>query len=348
MKSLWQKFTSAVPMPFAAALLVAAGFWAFIAWDQSHWWGTKEDYSFGWLVPAFVGFVIHDRWARITAAAAACGTSGAARAGGAGALWLHGLAFGSMFAGAGLFLIGAFYRAGAGPSLPGTLALTLGSAALLLPLLFLNAPEAVGGATRPGSAVGIFEDARVKLVSLFVFPTLVWLVSAPMVSVVEQNLSLFLLRKVTSVVFFCFDLLGMPIEQQGNILVLPPLADGKPNQVGVAEACSGIRSLTACLFAGSFLASVFLDKLWKKTALVAASMLFAVFTNLLRGLFLTAWAYNYGHEAIEGFVHDVAGYAVLGLTVVGLLCLLPLFNLKITFSDDDEAAGAPPAGAAGA
>jgi exosortase/archaeosortase family protein len=132
------------------------------------------------------------------------------------------------------------------------------------------------------------------------------------------------------------------------ILVLPPLADGKPNQVGVAEACSGIRSLTACLFAGSFLASVFLDKLWKKTALVAASMLFAVFTNLLRGLFLTAWAYNYGHEAIEGFVHDVAGYAVLGLTVVGLLCLLPLFNLKITFSDDDEAAGAPPAGAAGA
>lgn len=340
MKTLWQKFTAAVPMPFSAALLVATAFWGFVAWDQSHWWSTKEDYGFGWLVPAFVGFVIHDRWLKITAAAAACAKPGGGRAGGFGAFLLHAFVYGAMLAGAGLFLIGAFYRAGAGASLPGTLAITVGSASLVLPLLFLNAPEPVAGDGTAGTRVGIWEDERMKLVSLFFFPALVWLVSAPMVSVVEQNLSLFLLRKVTSVVFFCFDLLGMPIEQQGNILVLPPMADGKPNQVGVAEACSGIRSLTACLFAGSFLASVFLNKIWKKIALVAMAMLFAVFTNLLRGIFLTAWAYNFGHEAIEGFVHDAAGYAVLGLTVIGLLCLLPLFNLKITFSDDAEAAEA--------
>jgi len=342
MKTLWQKFTSAVPMPFSFALLVAAAFWGFVAWDQSHWWSSKEDYGFGWLVPAFVGFVIHERWLKITAAAAACANPNGVRAGGVGAFLLHMAVYGTMLAGAGLFLIGAFYRAGAGASLPGTLAITLGSAALLLPLLFLNAPEPTAGGVVAGRRAGVWEDERVKLVSLFLFPTLVWLVSAPMVSVVEQNLSLFLLRKVTSVVFFCFDLLGMPIEQQGNILVLPPMADGKPNQVGVAEACSGIRSLTACLFAGSFLASVFLTKFWKKAALVVAAMMFAVFTNLLRGIFLTAWAYNFGHEAIEGFVHDTAGYAVLGLTVVGLLCLLPLFNLNITFSDDAEAAAVSP------
>jgi len=47
---------------------------------------------------------------------------------------------------------------------------------------------------------------------------------------------------------------------------------------------------------------------------------------LARGLFLTGWAYSYGPKAIEGTVHDVAGYAVLGLTVVGLLCLLPVIN----------------------
>lgn len=104
--------------------------------------------------------------------------------------------------------------------------------------------------------------------------------------------------------------------------------------MGVADACSGIRSFTACLFAGSFLAAVFLDKLWKKIGLVASAVGFAFFTNLLRSLFLTAWAYNYGPEAIEGMVHDIAGYAVLGLTVVGLLCLLPLFNLKFVSADD--------------
>ena len=120
------------------------------------------------------------------------------------------------------------------------------------------------------------------------------------------------------------------------MLVLPPLADGAPNRVGVEQACSGIRSLTACLFAGSFLAAVFLDKLWKKVALVAAAMGFAVLTNLFRSLFLTSWGYRYVHEAIEGTVHDVAGYSVLGLTVVGLLCLLPLFQIKWALGDDDE------------
>ena len=59
------------------------------------------------------------------------------------------------------------------------------------------------------------------------------------------------------------------------------------------------------------------------------SILLAFATNLLRSPFLTAYAYNTSPEAIEGTVHDVAGYAVLGLTVIGLLCLLPLFNLKI-------------------
>jgi exosortase/archaeosortase family protein len=97
--------------------------------------------------------------------------------------------------------------------------------------------------------------------------------------------------------------------------------------VGVAEACSGIRSLTGCLFAGSFLAAVFLDRFWKKAALVGAALVLAFLTNLARSLFLTAWAYRRGPAAIEGPVHDIAGYAVLGLTTLGLLGLIQLFNL---------------------
>jgi exosortase len=157
---------------------------------------------------------------------------------------------------------------------------------------------------------------------LFVFPVLVWLVSAPMVSAVESQLNLLLLRKVVTVVALVFDVLGLPLEQQGNVLVLPS------GSVGVADACSGIRSLTGCLFAGSFLAAVFLDRAWKKFALVAAALALAFITNLGRSLFLTGWAYAHGPEAIEGMVHDVAGYAVLGFTVIGLLGLLPLLNLR--------------------
>lgn len=301
-----------------AALLLSAAFAGFVAWDQSHWWRQKEDYSFGWLVPMFVGYVIFDRWGAIKAAAARCAAPSSPRVRGwrkaivvLGVIGL--LGFGALF-----FLLGAFYRAGAGASYPGTLAITMGTAGLLFGLLLTNAPESPAP-----TASGFLADARLPLVALFIFPVMVWFVSAPMVSVVENQVSLFLLHKVVSVVSFVFDMLGMPVEQQGNVLVLPT------GRVGVAEACSGIRSLTACLFAGSFLAAVFLNRWWKKLLLVALSMLFAFCTNLLRGLFLTAWAYNHGPEAIEGTVHDVAGYAVLGLTVTGLLCLLPLLNLKL-------------------
>ena len=47
-----------------------------------------------------------------------------------------------------------------------------------------------------------------------------------------------------------------------------------------------------------------------------------------RALFLSIWAYQYGSDSISGFVHDAAGYAVLGLTIVGLLILIPIFTLN--------------------
>ena len=55
----------------------------------------------------------------------------------------------------------------------------------------------------------------------------------------------------------------------------------------------------------------------------------AFVTNIARGLFLTTWAYRYGADAISGFVHDAAGYAVLGLTCAGLLLLVPLLNVTV-------------------
>lgn len=323
MKTLWLNLTRSVPPVFLAALGLSAAFWLFVTWDQSHWWSKKEDYSFGWLVPLFVIYVIYDRWPVIIAALQKCAGPGSPRAGGLHK-WLFRLLVGCfLLFGAVFFLLGAFYRAGAGPSYPGTLAITIGTVGLVFGLLLTNTP----GTSTPVRS-NLLGDARVQLVALMIFPVMIWFVSAPMVSVIENQLSLFLLHKVVTVVSFVFDMLGMPVEQEGNVLVLPT------GRVGVAEACSGIRSLTACLFAGSFLAAVFLNRLWKKITLVAVSMLFAFCTNLLRGLFLTAYAYYYGPESIEGTVHDVAGYAVLGLTVVGLLCLLPLFNLKLAGDSD--------------
>ena len=309
---------------------------AFTAWDQSYWWRVKDDYSFGWLVPLFVAYVVYARWPQVAARASAreLGNREIEKSGNppessrpvagspaaiAGIGWLDRLAHLAaallLIAGAALFLSGAFYRAAAGVTHLSTVAITLGMTGTVLATIYLLAPT---GTASPRTRMA----DRWKMVSLFLFPTAVWLLSAPMLTVIENNLNLFLMRQVTASVFCVFDLLGLPLEQRGNILVLPT------GSVGVAEACSGIRSLTGCLFAGSFLAAVFLQSRWKQAALVIASLLFAFLANLLRSLFLTSWAYAYGAEKIEGAVHDISGYAVLGLTVAALLCLLPVLDRK--------------------
>lgn len=336
-----------LPDSFRFALLLAAAFMLFIIWDQWHWWNTREDYSFGFLVPMFVGYVIFDRWEKIVRLVT--GKPNEPNAEGevaitAGSLpaWLETLLKAAAFAlvGAGVlfFLIGATIRAGAGASNPGSLFIALGFGISLMPLIFLYTP---GGFVGPGLPQGwwqsLWRDRRVQVAALFLFVAFIWIISAPLVSVVETKINVFLLTKVTYVVVFVFEMGGFPLEQRGNVLMLP-----NGGEVGVAEACSGIRSLTACLFAGSFLGAVFLNKYWKKVALIGAALCLAVFTNLLRSLFLTSWAYNFGAEAISGFVHDAAGYAVLGLTCIGLICLLPIFNFSLKFdaeafeADEDE------------
>ena len=65
-----------------------------------------------------------------------------------------------------------------------------------------------------------------------------------------------------------------------------------------------------------------------RRASVGAALGLACLTHLVRSLFLTGWAYAHGPEAISGFIHDAAGYAVLGLTAIGLLLLVPVLNLE--------------------
>jgi exosortase len=296
-------------------LLCAGALLAFVSWDQSHWWISKADYTFGWIVPVCVAYAIHDRWPQIVRFFRSD-------------LYPHfgdtnrhasltkavSFAFGSLCGiSAIVFLLSAAYRSAGGPSNPATLGITSGAIGIILSSLYFITP-----AVYPN----IELHARLKFTALFIFPLFVWLISAPLIGLVEAEINIFLMKEVTSVVFFVFDALGLALEQRGNVLVLPT------GSVGVAEACSGIRSLTGCLFAGSFLAAIFLETWSRKILLVAASLLLALFTNLLRSLFLTAWSYRFGAESMEKNVHDLAGYAVLGLTVVGLLFLLPLLNQR--------------------
>jgi exosortase len=313
------------------AVAMLLGFALYMIWDQFYWWGAREDYSFGYLVPLFAAYVIYDRWPTIRSYLLNGEAPGVpvAEAPVASRLdqLIEWIAYAVFLGGLGLFAVGALLRSVTGPQNPASLAIAAGFAGLMLSVVFIMTKERVDG--QPMSLKN-----RLMLTALFLFPAVIWLISAPMVSVIEKEIRVFLLTKVTIVVFNLFDVLGYELEREGNVLILPE------GQVGVEEACSGIRSLTACLFAGSFLAAVFLNRFWKKVLLVIAAMCFAVMTNLLRSLFLTLWAYHHGSQAIDehwvlpligdiGSVHDVTGFAILGVTCVGLILLLPVFNFSL-------------------
>jgi exosortase len=315
------------PKSFISVVVLILSLAAFMVWDQSYWWESRDDYSFGYLVPLFALYVIYDRKEAILGFLTQVDSTPSSEDKPNG-LWICNLiALASFITGALLYLVGGLLRAATMPQNPATLAISMGFALLLLSSVFIFSSETIHGEK-------LILKNRLKLTLLFLFPALIWLISAPLVSVLETKIRVFLLTQVTIIVFTLMEFLGFEIERQGNVLVLPK------GVVGVEEACSGIRSLTACLFAGSFLASVYLNKFWKKFVLVFMAMVFAVLTNLFRSGFLTLWAYFYGSEAINdhwvlpiigdiGSVHDVMGMAVLVLTTIGLLCLLPILNFDL-------------------
>ncbi|CAI8266084.1 MAG: Uncharacterised protein [Opitutia bacterium UBA7350] len=310
----------------------------FMVWDQLFWWQTNDEYSFGFLVPLFAVYVIYDRWPQIQSylfRGVRLGEESSNEAPSRSRLTvvLEWIATAALILGIVLFFIGGFLRAVTGPQNPASLAISVGFASIFLSGVFIFSKERADGEP-------MALKSRLALALLFLFPALIWLLSAPLVSVIQKAVLVFLQSQVTAVVFTVFDLTGATLEREGSVLVL----NGE-DRVGVEEACSGIRSLTACLFAGSFLAAVFLEKIWKKLLLIGFAMSLAFITNLCRALFLTYWAYNHGSNAIDehwvlpligdiGTVHDVTGFLILGVTCTGLLCLLPIINYSPKIPDE--------------
>jgi exosortase len=110
---------------------------------------------------------------------------------------------------------------------------------------------------------------------------------------------------------FLLELFGVTVARQGNVILLNgsmPLA--------VAEACSGLRMLTAFLVVAATLAYLVNRPRWQKAVLFLSSVPIAIFCNLVRlcvtaVLFLAA-----GEELAQKFFHDFAGLAMMPLAVL--------------------------------
>jgi exosortase len=158
-----------------------------------------------------------------------------------------------------------------------------------------------------------------------------WLLATPLPQGTYARLTLALQGSVTTGVLNALHLLGVPARQQGNIIELATVS------VGVEEACSGIRSLLSCTFAGFFFAAWQVRRPFRRALLIGLAPLLAIVMNYGRSLALTLMA-NAGIE-IAGFWHDATGFAILGLTAV----VLGALALLLGPGGADEPASPPPA-----
>ena len=144
-----------------------------------------------------------------------------------------------------------------------------------------------------------------------------WLLCAPIPPGTYTRLTLGLQLWVSENVLRALHLLGIAAERHGNII---ELARGA---VGIEEACSGVRSLISCVFAGLFFSASLVRRPWARALIIGLSVPLAIGMNFLRSLTLTLLA-NSGVN-IAGTWHDATGFAVLGVTAVllgGLALLL--------------------------
>lgn len=133
----------------------------------------------------------------------------------------------------------------------------------------------------------------------------------PLPGVIRNMISLPLQRMATTGSVFLLEVFGARVSQQGNIVVL-----NENTRLAVAEACSGLRLLTAFIIVAAFFAYMVKRSRGKKAILVLSSIPVGVICNIVR-IFVTAMLMLYiSTELGEKFFHDFAGLVMMPAAVL--------------------------------
>lgn len=311
-------------------IVIVLGMMALATWDQWAIWSTKEDYTFGYLVPVFSLYVAWERWANLrpllTGESSPVGTPSAG--------WLKLTARTLTMVCLLVFSMGAAWRAIFGTGTVSTLAIASGLMGCFLGFAFLSV-RAIDGA-EPSAR------SRWTALGLCFFPAAIWLVSGPFLYLVDNQIKGPLLEFVTEVVAGLLRITGNTVIVRGNILAFPNGA-----QVGIADACSGIRSLSSCIFVGAFLGALWIEgrfpgALIRRSLMIFVSAVAAIVLNIVRNTYLSLHAQANGSNSLDrdfaglepgqdgfssfGTVHDLAGNVAMGLTFLALIAFVPLIN----------------------
>jgi exosortase len=144
------------------------------------------------------------------------------------------------------------------------------------------------------------------------FPILLLATMVPLPTIVFNQLAAPLQLLASRVATETAQLLGVAVYREGNIIHLAETT------LGVAEACSGLRSISSLVIGALLLGYLDLDRVWARVVLFALAIPAAILTNVIR-VAGTALLSDRNPELGTGFYHTFSGWLVF---LVGLGILL--------------------------
>jgi exosortase len=160
-----------------------------------------------------------------------------------------------------------------------------------------------------------------KLITLLLFLCLM----LPLPQSIHTAVMLPLQNLATKSAVFCLEVAGFTVFHQGNVIHLGGTT------IAVAEACNGLRMITAFFVVTGFVVLLLHRPLWEKLLLLASSLPVALLCNTVR-LTVTSIVFTRLHAARwEQMFHDFGGYAMMPLAIAIVMFELWLLA-KLTVS----------------
>lgn len=125
--------------------------------------------------------------------------------------------------------------------------------------------------------------------------------------------------------------LGVTMLRDGMTLYL------SGGELRIENPCSGLRSLLALLATGALFAGLQRGAWWRRLALLLAAIPVAMVANALRITALILIGHYVGVRQAGGLAHDISGYVLYGLALLGLL------GVRRALTPRDPSAPSPPA-----
>ena len=160
----------------------------------------------------------------------------------------------------------------------------------------------------------------------------------PLPSFLDRGLLAPLQRIATIASTYCLQTIGLPTFNQGNTIFIGEL------QLGVVDACSGLRMLTIFIALAVAITLVTDRPIWERLVIVLSAIPIALVVNIIRITVTGICHVTLGPELANKIFHELAGWVMMPMAL-GLMYIE--FQVLSHLMIDDGPAGPLPIGIGG-